>query len=53
MSILCRNEIIQHTIREGKHTYTFVLDVQRAFVTVLHNGLRELGDRGRMWRDNY
>ncbi len=51
--ILSRNEIIQGTIREGKHTYTFVLDVQKAFVTIWHNGLREPGDRGRMWRDNY
>ena len=43
-------------MREGKHTYTFFLDVQKAFDTVWHNGLWfkvwELGVtcRGRMWR---
>ena len=43
--ILSRNDIIQGTIREGNHTYTFLLDVQKAFDVVWHNGLRELGDK--------
>ena len=41
-------------MREGKHTYAFFLDVQKAFDTVWHDGLWcklwELGIRGRMWR---
>ena len=40
--IFSRNEIIQGTIREGKHTYTFVLDVQKAFDVVWHNSLQNL-----------
>ncbi len=40
-------------MREGKHTYAFFLDVQKAFDTVWHDGLWfklwELGVRGRMW----
>ncbi len=38
-------------MREGKHTYAFFIDVQKA---VWHDGLWfklwELGVRGRMWR---
>ena len=41
-------------MREGKHTYAFFLDVQKAFDIVWHDGLWfklwELGVRGRMWR---
>ena len=41
-------------MREGKHTYAFFLDVQKAFDTVWHDGLWfklwELGVKGRMWR---
>ena len=48
------NEIIQGRVREGKHTYAFFLDVQKAFDTVWHDGLWfklwELGVRSRMWR---
>ena len=48
------NEIVQGRMREGKHTYAFFLDVQKAFDTVWHDGLWfklwELGIRGRMWR---
>ena len=48
------NEIVQGRMREGKHTYTLSLDVQKAFDTVWHDGLWfklwELGVRGRMWR---
>ena len=53
-NIFTLNEIVQGRMREGKHTYTFFLDVQKAFDTVWHDGLWfklwELGVRGRMWR---
>ena len=53
-NIFTLNEIIQGRMREGKHTYAFSLDVQKAFDTVWHDGLWfklwELGVRGRMWR---
>ena len=53
-NVFTLNEIIQGRIREGKHTYAFFLDVQKAFDTVWHDGLWfrlwELGVRGRMWR---
>ena len=42
------NEIVQGRLREGKKTYAFFLDVQKAYDTVWRNG--DLGVRGRMWR---
>ena len=52
--IFTLNEVIQGRMSEGKHTYAFFLDVQKAFDTVWHDGLWfklwELGIRGRMWR---
>ena len=48
------NEIVQGRLREGKKTYAFSLDVQKAYDTVWRNGLWVklwgLGVRGRMWR---
>ena len=48
------NEIVQGQLREGKKTYAFFLDVQKAYDTVWRNGLWvklwDLGVRGRMWR---
>ena len=48
------NEIVPGRLREGKKTYAFFLDVQKAYDTVWHNGLWvklwDLGVRGRMWR---
>ena len=48
------NEIVQGRLREGKKTYAFSLDVQKAYDTVWRNGLWvklwDLGVRGRMWR---
>ena len=47
------NEIVQGRLREGKKTYAFFLDVQKAYDTVWHNGLWVklwgLGVSGRMW----
>ena len=40
--IFSRNEIIQGTIREGKQTYTFLLNVQKAFVLVIEVGCGEI-----------
>ena len=48
------NEIVQGRLREGKKTYAFFLDDQKAYDTVWRNGLWvklwDLGVRGRMWR---
>ena len=48
------NVIVQGRLREGKKTYAFFLDVQKAYDTVWRNGLWvklwDLGVRGRMWR---
>ena len=45
---------VQGRLREGKKTYAFFLDVQKAYDTVWRNGLWvkmwELGVRGKMWR---
>ena len=48
------NELVQGRLRENKHTYTFFLDVQKAYDTVWRDGLWlklwDLGVKGRMWR---
>ena len=48
------NELVQGRLREGKTTFTFFLDVQKAYDTVWRNGLWfklwDMGIRGRMWR---
>ena len=48
------NELAQGRLRESKDTYAFILNVQKAYDTVWHNGLRfklwEFGVRGKMWR---
>ena len=53
-NIYTLNEIVQGRLREGKKTYTFFLDVQKAYDTVWRNGLWvklwDMGVRGRMWR---
>ena len=53
-NVFTLNEIIQGRIREGRHTYAFFLDIQKAFDTVWHDGLWfklwEMAVRGRMWR---
>ena len=36
------NEIVQCRLREGKKTYAFSLDVQKAYDTVWRNGLSDL-----------
>ena len=45
---------MQGRLKEGKETYAFFLDVQKAYDSVWHNGLRlklwEFGVRGKMWR---
>ena len=47
-------ELVQGRLREGKKTYAFFLDVQKAYDTVWRNGrwvkMWELGVRGKMWR---
>ena len=53
-NIYTLNELVQGRLREGKDTYTFFLDVQKAYETVWRNGLWfklwEFGVRGEMWR---
>ena len=48
------NEIVQGRLRENKKTYAFFLDIQKAYVTVWHDGLWyklwDMGVKGRMWR---
>lgn len=48
------NEIVQGRLREGKETYAFFLDVQKAYDTVWRSGLWlklwDLGVKGRIWR---
>ena len=53
-NIYTLNELVQGRLREGKDTYAFFLDVQKAYDTVWRNGLWfklwEFGVRGKMWR---
>ena len=53
-NIYVLSELVQGRLREGKKTYAFFLDVQKAYDTVWRNGLWvkmwELGVRGKMWR---
>ena len=53
-NIYTLNEIVQGRLKEGKSTYAFFLDVQKAYDTVWRNGLWlklwELGVKGKMWR---
>ena len=53
-NIFTLNEIIQGRLREGKKTFAFFLDIQKAYDTVWRDGLWfklwDMGVRGRMWR---
>ena len=53
-NIYVLSELVQERLREGKKTYAFFLDVQKAYDMVWRNGLWvkmwELGVRGIMWR---
>ena len=53
-NIYVLSELVQGRLREGRKTYAFFLDVQKAYDTVWRNGLWvklwELGVRGKMWR---
>ena len=53
-NIYVLSELVQGRLREGKKTYAFFLDVQKAYDTVWRNGhwvkMWELGVRGNMWR---
>ena len=45
------NELVQGRMKEGKTTFAFFLDVQKAYDTVWWNGkLWENGVQGKMWR---
>ena len=52
-NVFTLNELVQGRLRENKHTYTFFLDVQKAYDTVWRDGLWlklwDLGVKGRMW----
>ena len=45
---------MQGRLREGKQTYVFFLDVQKAYDTVWRDGLWvkmwDMGVRGKLWR---
>ena len=47
------NEIVQGRLRDDKKTYAFFLDIQKAYISVLHDGLWyklwDMGIKGRMW----
>ena len=48
------NEIVQGRLREDKKTYVFLLDIQKAYDSVWHDGLWyklwDMGVRRMMWR---
>ena len=47
------NEIVQGRLREDKKTYSFFLDIQKAYDSVWHDGLWyklwDMGVKGKMW----
>ena len=47
------NELIYGTLKEGKKTFSFFLDIQKTYDSVWHNGLRlklwNIGVKGKMW----
>ena len=53
-NIYTLNELVQGRMKEGKRTFAFFLDVQKAYDTVWRNGLWlklwEHGVQGKMWR---
>ena len=53
-NIYTLNELVQGRMKEGKRTFAFFLDVQKAYDTVWQNGLWlklwEHGVQGKMWR---
>ena len=50
-NIYVLSELVQGRLREGKKTYAFFLDVQKAYDTVWRNGLWvKLWELGKMWR---
>ena len=52
-NIYTLNEIVQGRLREGKQTYAFFLDVQKAYDNVWRDGLWvkmwDMGVRGKLW----
>ena len=48
------NELVQGRLKEGKRTYAFFLDIQKAYDTVWRNGLWlklwDMGVKGKIWR---
>ena len=53
-NIFTLNELVRGRMKEGKRTFAFSLDVQKAYDTVWRNGLWlklwEHGVQGKMWR---
>ena len=53
-NIYTLNELVQGRLREGKTTYAFFLEVQKAYDTVWRDGLWmklwDMGVKGRIWR---
>ena len=53
-NIFTLNELIQGRLKEGKKTFSFFLDIQKAYNSVWRNGLWlklwNMGVKGKMWR---
>ena len=53
-NIYTLNELIQGHLKEGKKTFSFFLDIQKAYDSVWRNGLWlklwNMGVKGKMWR---
>ena len=53
-NIFTLNELIQGRLKEGKKTFSFFLDIQKAYDSVWRNGLWlklwNMGVKGKMWR---